>query len=690
MVLFFAPALLAQGSDEGIDKATYGVFGDFSLNQHNANFQGLPGVPSCCPRYETGSGTGPAFGGLYQLPLTSLFDLQFRVAYRSLSGTLSETEQITVLQNGAPVKGAFKHTLASGISTVGIEPMLGMKVIGDLRVNLGFSAGILLAKSYSQQEEIVQPDGAGTFLDSLGNDTHSRIRNQLTGTIPDASAIQVSALGGFSYPLPLNADRTIFLVPEILYSLGITRIASALTWNVNSIRFGVALTFSPKPLPEHEREEHIDTVRIDKKGINATRYIRGKENISQNQSDRDGRKYITESYTRTDTLFVPKFQILQASISANLPVAQLKIEEFSSTIMTPLLNYVFFEENSSDIPQRYIRQYNYNIDTFTIEHIHSSNKLATYHHLLNIIARRLIQNPNATIALTGCNQDIREEKGNAELSLARAEAVKSYLTDTWHIAADRIKTGARNLSAKAANSETADGAQENRRVEITSTDPKILFPVITDDTLRTANPPTIRFDPQATSEAGVQTWKVTAMQDNRLLKRFDGAGNIPANIAWNIDGSSMPRTGGEIKYMLAVKDSVGMMATSEHSLPFETITVRKKREERRGDTVINRFSLILFDVGSSAITSPDILPLIKSYVQPLSQVSVTGYTDRLGEAAYNQQLSERRAATVAGALGAKHVTSKGLGPTDLYDASLPEGRLYTRTVDVEIHTPIGN
>ncbi|MFI5264990.1 MAG: hypothetical protein ACHQM6_10785, partial [Candidatus Kapaibacterium sp.] len=234
-IVSFAGKIFAQ------DNSAFGIFGDLSLNRHTANFQGLPGVPSCCPRYESGTGTGPAFGGIYQLPLTTLFDLELRAIYHSLSATLSTTEATTVLStSGSPVAGAFQHTLSTGLSTVSVEPLLGIKIIGDLRVNIGFDAGILLAKTYSQQEEIVQPSGGGTFLDSSGNDTHSRIRNQLSGTIPNASAFQLAALGGFSYMLPLNRQRTAFLMPEILYSLGITKVASDLSWNVNALRMGIA------------------------------------------------------------------------------------------------------------------------------------------------------------------------------------------------------------------------------------------------------------------------------------------------------------------------------------------------------------------------------------------------------------------------------------------------------------------
>lgn len=695
--LVFTANLFAQPIEEGIYRASYGIFGDLSLNQHSANFQHLPGVPSCCPRYEKGTGTGPAFGGLYQLPLIDRFDFQLRVLYHSLSGTLSGTEPVTVFHNGAPVQGAFQHTLDTKLSTINIEPMLGIRVIGNLRASFGLEAGLLLSKTYAQQEEIAEPAGSGTFLDSLGNDSRQRIRNQLSGTIPNSTSLQLAVLGGISYALPLNARHTVFLVPEIFYSFGITRIASDLVWKVNSLRLGTAIIFSPKEIRREEKRE-IDTIRIERKNSIAFSVIPGKEIYSEEPEERDGIEYITEYIRRTDTLLIRKTPVLEASVAAagidangnELPMVRMTVEEFSSTIMTPLLNYVFFDENSSEIPQRYNRLSNSGIDTFSIEHIHSSAKLGTYHHLLNIIALRLRKNPEATITVTGCNQNIRNEKNNLDLSGKRAEAVKKYFTDVWHIPETRMKIESRNLSAKAANIGTEDANEENRRVEITSSDPKVLFPVITDDTLRISNPPSVRFKPQTMSEAGIASWKLTAMQDGKLLKQFEGNANLPPSLDWILESSSMPRFSGEIRYTLAVKNTEGSSAEAARSIPVEQITIKKKREERRGDTVINHFSLILFDVGSSQITSSNtpIVSLIKEYIKPLSDISVTGFTDRLGDAVYNQKLAERRAATIAASLGTKHVSSKGIGQADLYESSLPEGRLYTRTVDVVIETPI--
>ena len=152
----------------------------------------------------------------------------------------------------------------------------------------------------------------------------------------------------------------------------------------------------------------------------------------------------------------------------------------------------------------------------------------------------------------------------------------------------------------------------------------------------------------------------------------------------------MPHFTGDLRYDLSLQDSAGSTTGASRTISLEEITIRKKREERRGDTVINRFSLILFDVGSSEITANNssIIDVIKTYIKPHSKISVNGYTDRLGETEYNKQLSESRAQAVAATLNSPNISAHGAGQADLYDSALPEGRLYTRTVDIVIETPV--
>jgi outer membrane protein OmpA-like peptidoglycan-associated protein len=128
-------------------------------------------------------------------------------------------------------------------------------------------------------------------------------------------------------------------------------------------------------------------------------------------------------------------------------------------------------------------------------------------------------------------------------------------------------------------------------------------------------------------------------------------------------------------------------------LPIEQVTLHKKKINRVQDREVNTFSLILFDVRSSDINkaNADIIEFIKGYVKPNSTINITGYTDRLGDANANQKLAQDRADATAKSLNMKQrATVMAKGNSALYDDRFPEGRLYTRTVDVIVDTRIDN
>ena len=232
--------------------------------------------------------------------------------------------------------------------------------------------------------------------------------------------------------------------------------------------------------------------------------------------------------------------------------------------------------------------------------------------------------------------------------------------------------------------------EENRRVEIYSDNPRILEPVLTNDTLRTATPPGIRFRSNAQAEAGLASWRLTAGQSGQVLKEFAGTGPLPPTLDWHLeeDQSRVPRIPIPINYQLEVTDEDGQTyAVPVATIPTDQVTITRKRRERIADKEINRYSLILFDFAKSDLNEANrkIIDLIKNRITLDATVSVTGYTDRVGEEAFNQKLSEDRARTVANALGVGKPV--GAGETMLYNNDLPEGRFYCRTVNVVVETP---
>ncbi|MFM8901040.1 MAG: OmpA family protein [Burkholderiales bacterium] len=101
---------------------------------------------------------------------------------------------------------------------------------------------------------------------------------------------------------------------------------------------------------------------------------------------------------------------------------------------------------------------------------------------------------------------------------------------------------------------------------------------------------------------------------------------------------------------------------------------------------------VLFDTGKSEI-KPEGMNFVALLAKALNErtkanVLVEGHTDNVGSAAYNQSLSEQRAASIKQALVARGVSeariqSAGLGfTTPVADNSTAEGRQANRRTDV--------
>jgi outer membrane protein OmpA-like peptidoglycan-associated protein len=120
------------------------------------------------------------------------------------------------------------------------------------------------------------------------------------------------------------------------------------------------------------------------------------------------------------------------------------------------------------------------------------------------------------------------------------------------------------------------------------------------------------------------------------------------------------------------------------------LTLQRKRSERLGDKEIDRYNLILFDFNSEdlGVRNLRIVNIIKPRISATSTVTITGYTDRIGELRVNQPLSEGRAQSAAKALNVPPENAGGRGETDMYTNEIPEGRFYCRTVTILVETPV--
>lgn len=679
--LFSAASLFAQEEDGEPERLSpeerqlkqllqprIGLFGQLGLNLHSGSFYGLPEALSCMEldAAPMGGDMGFGFGGgaLFELPLNPKWFLEARLGYSSVGTTLATRADIgpTLVNTGESDTATVisEHSLEASLGLIGGGITIGWRPLSiPVTFRLGPDFGIFMQKSYTQQEEIVEPSSAA-FIGP--NDENTRIRNASSGDIRNTAA-QIAATVGADYELPMNADRTLLLVPELRYSFPITKVRSDLDWKIHQIRAGVAVKYSfpiPKPLPP-----------------------------------------VPPSGEPTEPPPPPPQPVLAANVQpvgvgkdgVEREVLKITVEEFINTQTHALLNYIFFDENSSLIPNRYLQYGGDASGQFKYDMLRDQGTIAVYYQILNIIGARMKADPGVQITLTGTNSNEGLEKGNRALSKARAESVRNYLVNNWGIAANRIAVRDRNLPALPSNTDEADGNQENRRVEITANRESLLEPVTTDDTLRTVDPPLLRVKAGYTAEAGIDDWSLQIRQGPKLLKEFNGTGPIPKEFDWDIEGNPLeiPREQTQVVALLSARDERGQTTSAVARLPVEQITIRRKREERLGDLVYDRFNLITFEYNSAQLSKPSkkIAAGIKERIQPESTVEIVGYSDRLGEEEHNQQLSQSRAENTARELGVPTERARGGGEnTELYDNNLPEGRFYSRTVDITITTPV--
>jgi len=373
---------------------------------------------------------------------------------------------------------------------------------------------------------------------------------------------------------------------------------------------------------------------------------------------------------------------------------KVKIEEFLSRQMKPLMPYVFFADNSSEIPAKYnLFATSNDTKSFDLNRLLGQKTLESYYDILNIYGKRLTDNPNAKLVLSGYKSNKGAEAKNKAISKQRVEKIRDYFVNIWKIEPTRIKLESGGLPKKASNDRDPLGAEENRRVEIYSDNWEIMRPVDLQDTLRKLTPDKIAFKTKYESDMGIANWEVKVDESYSDLKNYADKGNPQAEIVWDFANDlKAPKIKKDLRYSIEVKDKDGQTFKSNvKPIKVELLSVEQKRKNATKDTIINVYNLILFDFNKSTLdpTNKRITDVIKSEIPPHAIVKVTGYTDIIGKEEYNLKLSTARAKSTADALEFKNVNYLGKGEYDLlFDNSTPEGRYYCRTVVVEVRIPV--
>lgn len=393
----------------------------------------------------------------------------------------------------------------------------------------------------------------------------------------------------------------------------------------------------------------------------------------------------------------------------------LVLEERATVILYPLLPYIFFDLNQSTFASRYtIFRSPSQTQGFNDERLPGST-LQKYYHVLNIYGYRLTKYPNVKVEITGCVDEINEDK-NSPLPMKRAELVRDYLRTIWKIDDSRITVKAMGWPKERSNPKDSFGIVENRRAELR-------FSGEPDDVWHVSKP-ILDNDPTTTPSPDIMTWNMTNGIDDKIVASrrievwrngtswnvLDKIGNTAAAYDWDwLDKEGeYPKEGKNSKdpeqnlpgytAQLVVVSANGTECRSDSvHIPVRRLSSRTIATTTEGSTTKEKYNLILFDFDSY---NPGDMNkrILKEFVYPRVKASTTikveGHTDVVGEYNHNKKLSENRARVTkdlvnSGSAGYKTLESVGTGEDDpLYTNDLPEGRFFNRTVQVQLETPL--
>lgn len=684
-----------------------GTILNVSYNFSFSDIRLLQSINDSIQRYAFGENYGMILGVYYEHPFNYKYALMFQGLYSVHFADIYTNINSNILINNQIYNILSKHKLSTDLTSLLFEPLLKILLVDKLSFIGGFNFGIRFEKIVEHEETIISPENI-SFPGNL------KTRNLEDNLIP-IDGFRAALVCGLIYDIPIDLNEKFIVSPQFSFSYGFSDVAKNFSWDVNTLRAGVILKYAPlaekKQIHtidyETENIELIDTIKIKKLEIEQNIIQEGLTKIYIDTIRVGNIKKISTVKLRVDTLFIPDTISKNKSrgddaltvwatneSSEKFQISEIRVEDFLSTTIQPILNYIFFYENSADIPQRYVKLAKENIDEFDFNFLKNKPTLEVYSNILNILGCRMKNKPKSKITITGCNAGLNFE--DPTISEKRASTIKNYLTEVWDIDPKRINLKYRNLPLKSSTLNDTDGVAENRRVEITSDDWDLLAPLVLRDTFRVVSPLFLKFNFDYKKRMNIKKWKVNVFTDDKIIKTFDSDGILPDSVLWDLNERQdviYDITKGFYFQVEAIDNKNMLIKSNIEKINVDHITIHKKILINEGDKKIDRYSLILFDFNTANLgtTNSKIMNFINSNINESSYVIVEGFTDRVGDEQYNLELSKRRAMSVWKSINAKIKSYVGLGESILlFDNNLPEGRFYCRTVRVNVETPIVN
>lgn len=378
------------------------------------------------------------------------------------------------------------------------------------------------------------------------------------------------------------------------------------------------------------------------------------------------------------------------------------------TEIFPLRNYVFFNEGSTEIPNRYVLLTKNQVKDFKEDQLEtfapknlsdrSKRQMTVYYNVLNILGDRMQKNPSSTITLVGSSNN-----GNTD-GLTMAESVKTYLVNVFAINPTRITTKGQNKpnipsEQPGATLELVLLREGDRRVSIESNSPDLLMefqsgpdaPLKPVQIIASQEAPLesyVTFNNKGAGEA-LSSWSLQITDEKGKVQSFGPYTQDEVSIPGKTILGSRPE--GDYKVKMIGQTKSGKIIEKETPVHMVLWTPAKMEDGMR-------YSIIYEFNTSKAISIYEkyLTEVVTPKIPVGATVIIKGHTDIIGEEVYNQDLSVARAndvkniiqnsLTKAGRKDVKFDVS-GYGENENnspFDNKTPEERFYNRTVIIDI------
>lgn len=625
----------------------------------------LYSLSSACGTFDRmGEGRGMRFGveGRIVPAGWTKFGLNGRIAVETGSErftALPLDEQRTVNEMGEIETLQREFRLDYSSTTLVVEPLLNYRLGNAWSIAAGLRAGYRLKAEFQQTDNVLGP-GDRRFED--GQATHQ----METGIDFTSARWSLGPVLATSYLVPLK--NGLIVAPQLSFRADLLSPTNEAPWRTFSLSAGGALFFnlSPQPpAPALPPDQPIPPPVPDVPLPQARIQIRGLDDSGQE----------TE-------------------------VGSIRMWEVLYEQRLPLLPSMFFDRGSATLPERYATDPALSPEVeFSAATTDSTEfdwtLMKANHHLPGILAERMERNPESILEIAGSTSEEETPQEGEE----RSEEMKNFLT-AQGIEAGRIRIVPPRF--KRSDERTADGREENQRVEIASQNSELTDPLTLRQIVRDFSPPAIRVKPDFEAVAGVRRWRIEIRYNDSLMADYTSeersAGEAP-DFSWRITQRRGDTSVAPIVASFSIIDSLGRESTAWDTIQ---VVLQERRsvidQDIEASITHERSSLwiIGFEYDSETLTErqKSEVEIIGGKIRDNAQVTVTGYTDRIGTESRNMVLSLQRAETVAAHLkellarrGIANVQMKAVGEgvdQGLFNNDLPEGRHLSRSVVITV------